>query len=160
MKHTLLIFSVLAVILIGSGYFIIQNKSTPSLSDSHTPTNITTNGTSNNSANKVTEGYLSYSTSILTQTKDRKRILYFYANWCPICRPADVEFKANQDKIPSDTVVIRVNYNDSDTDGEEKQLAQQYGVSYQHTYVQIDENGDEVTRWNGGALKELLTNTR
>ncbi|OGM04142.1 hypothetical protein A2715_04050 [Candidatus Woesebacteria bacterium RIFCSPHIGHO2_01_FULL_39_32] len=100
--------------------------------------------------------YIEYSPEVLASNKDKKRVLYFYANWCPTCRPADADFKANESQIPEDVVLIRVNYNDSDTDSEEEQLATQYGITYQHTFVQIDESGNEVTKWNGGQIEELL----
>lgn len=86
--------------------------------------------------------------------------LYFYANWCPICKPADADFKANSSKIPPDVTVIRVNYNDTDTGQEEKDLAKKYGITYQHTFVQIDAQGKEVTKWNGGQTDELLANIK
>ena len=56
--------------------------------------------------------------------------------------------------------VIRVNYNDPETDQEEKDLAKKYNVVYQHTFVQIDEEGNLVTRWNGGQIEELLAKTK
>jgi hypothetical protein len=62
--------------------------------------------------------------------------------------------------IPADVTLFRVNYNDTDTDQEEKDLAKQYAVTYQHTFVQIDEGGKEVTRWNGGQMPELLENIK
>lgn len=102
--------------------------------------------------------YVVYSKSALEAQSAYRRILYFYANWCPICKPADQDFKTNQDKIPEDVAVIRVNYNDSDTDQEEKDLAKKYAVTYQHTFVQIDKDGNEVTKWNGGKIEELLKN--
>ncbi len=100
--------------------------------------------------------YIVYSKAALTQAANKKRVLYFYANWCPICRPIDVEFRQNMNKIPQDVVVIRVNYEDSDTDAEEKDLAKQYGITYQHTFVQIDAQGNKLALWNGGGLAELL----
>lgn len=104
--------------------------------------------------------YIVYSKSALDQAANKKRVLYFYANWCPICRPIDKEFSANMDKIPDGVVVIRVNYNDSDTDAEEKNLANRYGITYQHTFVQIDAAGNKIALWNGGGLTELLTNIK
>jgi hypothetical protein len=56
--------------------------------------------------------------------------------------------------------VIRVNYNDPDTDATEKELAKKYGITYQHTFVQIDSTDQVVTKWNGGRLKELLSNLK
>jgi len=104
--------------------------------------------------------YVEYSKKTLDEASDKRRVLYFYANWCPICRPADANFKANTSKIPEDMVVIRVNYNDTDTDQEEKDLAQKYGITYQHTFVQIDAKGNKITVWNGGEIDKLLVNIK
>lgn len=109
---------------------------------------------------KSTSRYVEYSKAALDQAATNRRVLYFYANWCPICKPADADFKANSSKIPTDVTVIRVNYNDSDTDQEEKDLAKKYGIIYQHTFVQVDANGKEITKWNGGAIEKLLSSIK
>ena len=108
----------------------------------------------------ATARYVEYSKAALDQAAGGRRVLYFYANWCPVCRPADANFKENASIIPEDMTVIRVNYNDSDTDQEEKDLAKQYGIVYQHTFVQIDGQGKQVTKWNGGQIEELLANIK
>ncbi|CAN5197477.1 hypothetical protein BH09PAT2_BH09PAT2_09280 [soil metagenome] len=104
--------------------------------------------------------YVEYSKTALDKASSTRRVLFFYASWCPTCRPADANFRENENKIPEDVTVIRVNYNDPDTDQEEKDLAKKYGITYQHTYVQIDGSGKEVTKWNGGQINELLTNIK
>lgn len=104
--------------------------------------------------------YVPYSKAALDNAKDSRRVLYFYASWCPTCRPADADFATNAAKIPTDLTVIRVNYNDPETDAEEKALATKYGITYQHTFVQIDAAGQEVTTWNGGSLADLLSNIK
>ena len=104
--------------------------------------------------------YIEYNSDTYEQFSNNRRVLFFYANWCPLCRPADAEISANSDKIPEDVVIIRVNYNDNETDDAEKTLAKKYSVTYQHTFVQIDSNGNEVTRWTGGKLDELLENIK
>ena len=78
--------------------------------------------------------YIVYKNGILDETKDSKRILYFYANWCPICRPIDTELRENSDKIPQDIRIIRVNYNDPETDNDEKELGGQIQC-YISTYI-------------------------
>lgn len=118
-----------------------------------------TSQTQNNNDSGATR-YIEYSTSNLNSTKNTRRVLFFYASWCPTCRPTDANFKANLEKIPEDTTLIRVNYNDSDTDEMEKLLAEKYGVTYQHTFVQIDRDGNEVVKWNGGDIDELLANIK
>lgn len=87
-----------------------------------------------------------------------KIVLFFYASWCPTCRPIDTEFKSG--KIPDGIEIYRVNYNDPETDEDEKALAQKYGITYQHTFVQVDKNGNEITKWNGGGLDKLLSSIK
>jgi hypothetical protein len=38
------------------------------------------------------------------------------------------------------------------------ELKQMYGVSYQHTYVQIDTDGEKVALWSGGGVDGILGN--
>ena len=79
-------------------------------------------------------------------------VLYFYANWCPICR---VEFPRMQeafDALATDRAIgFRVNYNDNETDEGERALAREFGVAYQHTKVFL-KNGVRVLKspesWN------------
>lgn len=68
-------------------------------------------------------------------------VLYFYANWCPICKVevADALYPAFNELVREDVIGFRVNYNDSDTDADEKALARGFGVGYQHTKVFLKE---------------------
>ena len=104
--------------------------------------------------------YVEYSKDVLEQSSSMRRVLFFYASWCSTCRPADADFKKNIDVIPADLVIIRINYDDPETDAEEKALASQYGITYQHTFVQIDAQGNVVTKWNGGQFNELLASVK
>jgi len=104
------------------------------------------------------EKYLVFGDGVIESQNAKKRVLFFYANWCPTCRPVDTELKASESKIPDGAVVIRVNYNDSETDAAEKELADKYGITYQHTFVLLDRDGGILKKWNGGSLKEILAN--
>lgn len=104
--------------------------------------------------------YVPYSKAAYDESADKRRVLYFYATWCPSCKIANEDFTANPNKIPEDVIVIRINYNDPDTDQEEKDLAKKYGITYQHTFVQVDAQGKELTKWNGGQTDELVTNIK
>ncbi|MEK7595359.1 MAG: thioredoxin domain-containing protein [Patescibacteria group bacterium] len=111
--------------------------------------------------NKINKSrYAMYSKEVLDGSATSRRVLFFYASWCPTCKPADVSFKEDESSIPEDVTVIRVNYNDPETDQDEKNLAKKYGITYQHTFVQIDEQGNELTKWNGGKITELLSNIK
>ena len=71
--------------------------------------------------------------------KEKKKILlYFYANWCPICKVEQPKtFAAFSEINDPDLIGFRVNYRDSDTDADEEALAKEFGVSYQHTKVTL-----------------------
>lgn len=73
-------------------------------------------------------------------TEGKLVVLYFYANWCPICRAEFPRAEAAFDQLTSDEVVgFRVNFNDNETDDDEVALARQFGVPYQHTKVLVQE---------------------
>ncbi len=98
--------------------------------------------------------YVAYSQAAFESAKGKKRVYFFFAPWCPTCVPADKEFQAGQEKIPEDVVLFRTDYDSS------RELKKRYAVTYQHTYVSVDDNGEAVKKWNGGGLAELITNTR
>ena len=100
--------------------------------------------------------YIPHFKTVMNDPTPARRVLFFYANWCDTCRPADEDLRKNESRMPEDVRVIRVNFNDTDTDEDEKALAKQYQVPYQHTFVQIDAQGKVVTRWNGGQTDQLL----
>lgn len=74
-------------------------------------------------------------------------VLYFYANWCPICK---AETKNGLypafDELDNDNIIgFRVNYRDNQTDSNEENLAREFGVAYQHTKVFV-KNGKRVLK--------------
>ncbi len=77
-------------------------------------------------------------------------VLFFRASWCPTCRAIDADIKANLSKIPSDLAILDVNYDDSSS------LKQKYGVTYQHTFVQVDKDGNLIKKWSGSPTLSTL----
>lgn len=169
MKNNLTTPIVILFLILGAlGIYAIVSRDT-SMLDTPRVTETSTNGekgmlkeaTNSTGINQKTlqkEGkYLPFSPEVFTSSAGSRRVLFFYASWCPTCRPADANFSSNVSQIPGDVTLIRVNYNDTDTDQAEKDLANKYAVTYQHTFVQIDAEGKVVTKWNGGQIEELLT---
>jgi thioredoxin 1 len=148
------LFLALIVVVLGSSYLYFLKSPA---SETTTPVE-SVEKSENRTEEKTTEKsiYTPFSPEVLENSRTRRRVLFFYANWCPTCKPADESFAENVSQIPSDMTVIRVNYNDTETDQAEKELAKKYGVTYQHTFVQIDAQGNEVATWNGGQIDELL----
>ena len=77
---------------------------------------------------------------------DKLVVLYFYANWCPICIAEFPVMQGVFNELATDKVIgFRVNYNDNQTDGDEKNLAKEFGVAYQHTKVFV-KNGQRILK--------------
>lgn len=100
--------------------------------------------------------YVIYSPENLQKAKDNgnKVVLFFYASWCPFCVPADAAFKNNMKNIPPGVTVLRVDYDNS------SELKTKYGVTYQHTFVQIDYDDSLITKWNSGDVELLRQNIK
>lgn len=86
-----------------------------------------------------------YTPEKAAQADEGPVVLFFKASWCPSCQALDADIKANLEQIPENVTILEVDY-DEYTD-----LRQKYGVTTQHTLVQIDENGDEIQQWSGGS---------
>lgn len=96
--------------------------------------------------------YEPYAAEKLAKADAGDVVLFFRASWCPTCRALDADIKANLSKIPGGVTILDVNY---DT---EIALKQKYGVTYQHTLVQVDAQGNLITKWSGGlALADLVS---
>lgn len=95
--------------------------------------------------------YMAYDASKLAFAKEGKVVLFFRASWCPTCRALDADIKANLSQIPKNVLILDVDYDKS------AELKKQYGVTYQHTLVQVDADGKMITKWSGSeGLKQLL----
>lgn len=82
-------------------------------------------------------------------------VLFFKASWCPTCKAVDADIRKNADSLPTGTVILEVDYDNS------SELKKKYGVTYQHTFVQVDPSGALVTKWSGSpTLASLLTNIK
>jgi len=103
--------------------------------------------------------YTDYSEDGLAQaTENNGRAVLFFAAlaWCPSCQAADRDFQENFNKVPADVSILKVDY---DTAAEMKE---KYGIVMQDTFVQVDSQGEVITRWNSGGqgVNALLANIK
>jgi thiol-disulfide isomerase/thioredoxin len=96
-------------------------------------------------------GYIDYDASKLAFAEKGKVVLFFKADWCPTCKALDADITKNLSSLPSDVLIMKVNY-DTATD-----LKKQYSVLGQHTLVRVDKAGKQISAWrNSATLAELL----
>lgn len=89
--------------------------------------------------------YEAYSPEKLANAEAGNVVLFFRAGWCPSCRTVDADIKANLKNIPSNLTILDVDYDKS------SDLKKKYGVTTQHTFVQVDANGSLIKKWTGGS---------
>ncbi len=87
---------------------------------------------------------------IAEKSKNSRVVLFFNATWCPTCRALDRNIKANLSQIPGDITILSVDYDTY------KDLEKKYGVTYQHTLVQVDAEGNMVKKWSGSSSLSKL----
>lgn len=96
--------------------------------------------------------YEVYAPEKIARAEQGKVVLFFRAPWCPTCRALDADIRANLNAIPKNVTILDVDYDSSIA------LKQQYGVTYQHTLIQVNAQGNQIARWNGTPLlAELLS---
>jgi thiol-disulfide isomerase/thioredoxin len=81
---------------------------------------------------------------------DSDVVLFFAADWCPTCQTTKKNLEADPAAIPAGLAVVRVDYDNSD------ELKQKYGVTTQHTFVQVDADGNEVAKWTGSLTADEI----
>jgi thioredoxin 1 len=82
---------------------------------------------------------------------DDKKVLFFHASWCPVCQSIDKEITSNSSSIPPKTVIVKADY-DSET-----ALKKTFGITQQYTFVQFDNNGNQVKKWSASTLADVLS---
>ncbi|GAB0174316.1 MAG: hypothetical protein HHAS10_01950 [Candidatus Altimarinota bacterium] len=87
-------------------------------------------------------GYMNFDETKVKEAlaSGQKVALFFHATWCPTCKALDKSINAELSSIPSDALIVKVDY---DTSAEMKQ---KYGVTSQHTTVLIDKDMNLISK--------------
>lgn len=94
--------------------------------------------------------YVPYEQAKLAAAADGDVVLFFRAAWCPTCKALDADIRAHLDAIPAGLTILDVNYDDSTA------LKKKYGVTYQHTFVQVTADGTQIKKWSGSPTLSAL----
>jgi thiol-disulfide isomerase/thioredoxin len=94
--------------------------------------------------------YEAYSADKLARAEIGDVVLFFHASWCPSCRGLNANIESNLKSIPEGVSILKLNY---DT---ETELKKKYGVTTQHTLVQVDANGNMIKKWSGGGSLDAV----
>ncbi|MCR4368871.1 MAG: thioredoxin family protein [archaeon] len=93
-----------------------------------------------------------------TIAQGRPIMLEFYADWCPNCaqqKPVNEEAFAGG-KMPQNSVGFFVHYKDTSENDEDRDAARMHGITYQHTRIFIDAQGNTVSKKTGYSSEEQL----
>lgn len=152
---------VVAIVVFASIYFFINRSSSGDTSDTQIPGNEETNPSTTvrnqqdpqeNTTEPTGATYVTYSEQALVQAhaNGKRPILFFHASWCPTCKALNDELNEKISTLPTDIVIFKTDY---DTYTE---LKQKHGVTIQHTLVQVDMQGNEVSKWVGGNVDTIM----
>jgi len=101
-------------------------------------------------ARQISTNYYDYSIENLELSSEKgKTVLFFATNWCSTCTKLDKELINESEKLKEGITVLKIDF-DKDTEFKKK-----YSVLAQHTLVQVDENGKEITKWVGGDIDTI-----
>ena len=134
---------VLILGLIGAVIYLLATSNSSS-STSESPANPQSTSVAVEPA-ESSDQYISYETyqNSGDAYTDTNVVLFFNASWCSTCKKARDNFESSLDQLPPDLTIVVVDFD------ENVDLKKQYGVTVQHTFVQINDHGEELKKWSG-----------
>jgi thioredoxin 1 len=94
--------------------------------------------------------YEAYAPEKLARAETGDVVLFFHASWCPSCRGLNSDIETNMSSIPEGVSILKVDYD------KEVDLKKKYGVTTQHTLVQVDKDGNLIKKWSGSSKLAVL----
>jgi thiol-disulfide isomerase/thioredoxin len=168
--NNIILWIVGVVILAGGGYFFIQKSDTSPAGETMLKEEVMVKDEGSMMEKKdeaMTEkkedpmmkdegammqkgSYEAYAAEKLAKASTGDVVLFFRASWCPTCKAVDADIRAHLASIPAGLTILDVNYDDSTA------LKQKYGVTYQHTFVQVNADGTLIKKWSGSPTLAAL----
>jgi hypothetical protein len=95
---------------------------------------------------------VSYTTEAAAQALAAKgpTVYFFAASWCPICNAAMKDIRVHYRDLTTGATLVLVNYDTATA------LKTRYGVTSQHTFIQIDPTGKPIAVWSGTETVALI----
>jgi len=146
------------VAIIGIGFFVFSDENTEkqnTISEvkNEAVTNEVKTPEQPNTQEAVKAGagsYEAYSPQKIAMAETGEVVLFFHASWCPSCRALNADIEKNVGAIPAGLTILKTDYD------KETELKKKYGVTTQHTLVQVDKDGNLIKKWSGGSKLESL----
>ncbi len=163
MNKKILIIAVIILALIAVVALVLSTRSYPAVENKIETEQIAIDDPSENSETQDTEtedtyttvktgSYIPYAKSSLT---DQVNVIFFAASWCPSCAELDRNLSASLNSIPGNLTILKTDYDNS------QDLREKYGVTIQHTLVQVDSEGNLIKKVNGlynlYTLEDIIT---
>lgn len=156
-KSSIIVAILVALALVGGGVYALNSNQNKKESDklaiqSESSTETDTTTVTDGDAMSKHGSYVTLADYNADQSKyaDSKKVYFFHASWCPICRGIDKEINSDMSTIPTGVTLIKTDF---DT---ETMLRQKYGVTTQYTFVQVDDNGNQTAKWSATNLDKVI----
>lgn len=96
--------------------------------------------------------YIPYESFVTSGDKysDSKVVLFFNAVWCSTCQQARENIEASLGQIPENLAIVVVDFDSS------IELRKKYGVTVQHTFIEIDSAGEPLGKWSGSVTVDQI----
>lgn len=156
------IFIASALVFVAGAIFLLATQNTQKDNQSANSTSTTQTNTPSTNTESQTTAQTTPSTSpgvfidFADYTADpskysnSKKIYFFHAEWCPVCKGIEQEINNDPSRIPNGVTLIKVDFE------QETRLRKDYEVTYQYTFVQIDNDGKEVAQWTASNLDKVI----
>ncbi len=151
--HRYIVIGIVAVLFVGAGVYKWSgsNESISMIEESASvmDNDGSTMETGGDAMMKV-GSYEAYAPEKLARAETGDVVLFFHASWCPSCRGLNTDIESHVKEIPEGVTILKTDYD------KETELKKKYGITYQHTLVQVDKDGNMIKKWSGSPTLSSL----